>query len=296
MSRIITGVCTCQTEPRNSRPHSSPVFSQASRRNHIARRGARGRRLPFRSEGRNAGGPAIGTTASTTPPNAIAGISATKPKARASRSAEFLPRHAIRSRRRPRRQCQRSIADAHAELPAQTTIRTARATTTHRLSRDAERMRQSTADSADADDAATRVVVSRWPEPSSVTSATAPPAGDGKSDCRHTAGFTPAASPAVAAVRLRPRDSSSAQPGSARSRAVERHCRRAGACGHHRQASCSNSAAAAPASQAQRARRHESGNRRTMIASRCPLDRDADVAAAPDRLCLAIRDRTDARR
>lgn len=101
---------------------------------------------------------------------------------------------------------QRSIADAHAELPAQTTIEPARHNDAPALAMPADAPVRE--DSADAE-AQRSVVASRWPEPSGVNSATAPPPATENLTADTQPNSTPAASPAVAAVTLATADLSS---------------------------------------------------------------------------------------
>jgi hypothetical protein len=102
---------------------------------------------------------------------------------------------------------QRSIADAHAELPAQTTIEPARHNDAPVLAMPADApVREE--DSAGVQ-AQRSVVASRWPEPSGVNSAAAPPPATEHLAANTEPNSRPAASPAVAAVTLAAADSSS---------------------------------------------------------------------------------------
>ena len=100
---------------------------------------------------------------------------------------------------------QRSIADAHAELPAQTTIEPARHNEAPVLAMPAEAPVRE--DGAGAEPQRS-VVASRWPEPSDMTAAGPRSAPDNLA-ANIQPNSTPAASPAVATVTLATADSSS---------------------------------------------------------------------------------------
>src|SRR3984957_4754672 len=100
---------------------------------------------------------------------------------------------------------QRSIADAHAELPAQTAIEPTRHDDAPVLAMPADAPLRE--DSADAEPQRS-VVASRWPEPSGVNPAAAPPPATENLAANTQPTSTPAASPAVAAVTLAAADSS----------------------------------------------------------------------------------------
>jgi hypothetical protein len=101
---------------------------------------------------------------------------------------------------------QRSIADAHAELPAQTTIEPARHNDAPVLAMPADAPPRE--DSASAEPQRS-VVASRWPEPSGVNSATVPPPATENLAANTPPNSAPAAGPAVAAVTPATADSSS---------------------------------------------------------------------------------------
>jgi hypothetical protein len=101
---------------------------------------------------------------------------------------------------------QHSIADAHAELPAQTTIEPARHNDAPVLAMPADAPVRE--DSAGAE-AQRSVVASRWPEPSDMNSAAAPRPATVNLAANTQPDSTPAASPAIAAVTLAAADSSS---------------------------------------------------------------------------------------
>ena len=100
---------------------------------------------------------------------------------------------------------QRSIADAHAELPAQTTIEPTRHNDAPVFAMPAEAPVRE--DSAGAE-AQRSVVASRWPEPSDMNSAAGTLSATDNLAANTQPDSTPAASPAVAAVTLAAADSS----------------------------------------------------------------------------------------
>ena len=101
---------------------------------------------------------------------------------------------------------QRSIADAHAELPAQTTIEPARHNDAPVLTMPADAPVRE--DSAGAE-AQRSVVASRWPEPSDMNSAASPRPATNNLAANTQPSSTAAAPQAVAAVTLAAADSSS---------------------------------------------------------------------------------------
>jgi hypothetical protein len=101
---------------------------------------------------------------------------------------------------------QRSIADAHAELPAQTTIEPARHNDAPVLAMPADAPVREDSASAEAQRS---VVASRWPEPSDMNSAASPRPATNNLAANTQPSSTAAAPQAVAAVTLAAADSSS---------------------------------------------------------------------------------------
>jgi hypothetical protein len=110
---------------------------------------------------------------------------------------------------------QRSIADAHAELPSpQTRVETSVTTWPPNPATAANAASVGNNETANAQDVNTQrsVVASRWPEPSGESSSASPEPTTGNSDATEQSNSEAAPSPAIAAVTLAAADLSSEKP------------------------------------------------------------------------------------
>ena len=203
----------------------------------IARRAGRGRQLSLRAEGRAARRAAIGTTASTAPPSASAGTSATQRKKFRAPRRKHRRRQPTPLRRRTDAGTQRSIANARAELPLPQTARRAGHQRVRRpagagcdrgCASASEQSARRTRTMPTANDRSSRRAGLSWrAASSSARSCTVD--GDPAARPQQTAEAAPP--PAVAAVTLAAADASAAETIRLGPDAADRHDRRTGAGG-----------------------------------------------------------------